>query len=196
MLLDRLLPEYDATRIEHRVVAGSQAEVYAVALRVDFLDAVRRNPGVRALFAVRAGAERVVSAVRPAGVAVAAPPEPDALRLADLPEHGDWVRLGEDPPTEIAFGVIGRFWAGATVWEQIDASDFASFDRPGYAKIGANLSFRPYGERQTLVSYEARTQATDASSRRAFLRYWRVSSPFVGVVMRSTLAVIAEDGEW
>ena len=42
------------------------------------------------------------------------------MRLADMPTHGDWVRvlLGEDPLHEIAFGVVGRFWAGETVWRR------------------------------------------------------------------------------
>jgi hypothetical protein len=192
MLLDDLLHEFDATRIEHRVVPGSQAGVYAVAVHVDFIEVVRHNIAVRSLFGARAGAERLAAAVRRSGPPAPAP-ELDALRLEDLPERGDWIRLGEDPPHELAFGVVGRFWSGETVWEEIDAAGFASFERPGYARIGCNLSFRPYGDERTLVSYEARTQATDPASRRAFLRYWRVVSPFVGVVMRSTLSLIAEE---
>ena len=117
-------------------------------------------------------------------------PEPAALRLVDLPDRGDWVRLGDDPPKEFAFGVIGRFWAGQTVWEQIDAAEFRSFSTPGYAKIAANFSLRAYGDHRTLLSYEARTQATDDAARRGFLRYWTVVSPGVGMVMRATLAVV------
>lgn len=40
--------------------------------------------------------------------------------------------------------------------------------------------------------YEARTQATDDVARRGFLRYWRPLSPFIGVVMRSQLRVVAD----
>jgi hypothetical protein len=32
------------------------------------------------------------------------PPEPSALRLADLPEHGDWVRLGRIRRTSLRLG--------------------------------------------------------------------------------------------
>jgi hypothetical protein len=35
--------------------------------------------------------------------------------------------LAESHPHEIAFGVAGRFSAGKTVWEQIDAASFATF---------------------------------------------------------------------
>ena len=87
----------------------------------------------------------------------------------------------------------GCTWGGPeTTWEQIDSPAFASFDRPGYAKIAANLSLRSYGDQRTLLSYEARTQATDETARRAFLRYWTLASPGVRVVMRSTFAVIAQ----
>jgi hypothetical protein len=50
---------------------------------------------------------------------------------------------------------------------------------------------RPYGDRRTLLSYEARTHATDEAARRGFLRYWRVVSPGVGIVLRGTLVYIA-----
>jgi hypothetical protein len=191
MLLDSLMPEFDATRIEHRVIDGPPADVYEAAVQADFLDAVRRSIMVRGLFALRATAERVAATARRSPVV--SPPELPFLRLAEMPEHGDWVRLGADPPNEFAFGVIGRFWAGETAWAQIDASAFTSFDSPGYAKIAANLSLRSYGDRRTLLSYEARTQATDETARRAFLRYWKLVSPGIGVVMRSTLALIADE---
>ena len=112
------------------------------------------------------------------------------MRLADMPTHGDWVLLGEEPPNEIAFGVVGRFWAGETVWAQIDAADFETFAEPGFGKIACNFSLRPYGADRTLVTYECRTLATDENARRGFMRYWRPLAPFIGLVMRSQLRVI------
>lgn len=187
MLLDDCVPAWDATRIEHRVVGAPRAVVFAAARDLDFLDVPREVPAVRSLFAARTYAERAVTAVRrrPGG----APPVPPTMRLRDLGEHGDWVGLGEVPDAEIAFGAIGRFWAGETAWLPIEASAFTGFAEPGYARIGCNLSLRDYGTR-TLVSYEARTAATDDRARRAFLRYWRVVGPFVGVVMRGTLRLL------
>jgi hypothetical protein len=96
-------------------------------------------------------------------------------------------------PREIVFGAIGRFWAGETAWLDIDADDFAAFDEPGFARIACNFSLRTYGRAATLVTYEVRTQATDEAARRAFLRYWKPLSPFIGVVMRSQLAVIGRE---
>lgn len=191
MLIERALGTYDAVRSEHLVVAGGVETAYEAVLRADFVRAWRESAAVRALFGARGLAERVVSAAR--GRRPAVPPPPASLRLADMTEHGEWVRLGEDPPHEIAFGAIGRFWGGETSWETISTDEFARFAHPGFARIACSFSVRPYGAAQSLVSYECRTQATDAAARRAFLRYWRPLSPFIGVVLRAQLGVIASE---
>jgi hypothetical protein len=193
MLLDELMPVFDATRIEHRVVRGELGAAYEATRTADFVEAWRGSPAVRLLFTARTLGERAVSAAR------RRPPVPpaklDSLRLADLPTRGEWILLGEDRPHEIAFGVVGRFWGGETVWQEIDASAFKSFDQPGLARIACNFSLRPYGVGQTLVSYECRTKATDAQASREFLRYWRPLSPFIGFVLRAQLGVIARTVE-
>lgn len=190
-LLDRLLPTWDATRIERRVIEGPVDVVYSEAIHVDFLDAVRHHRLVKALFALRAGAERVVSALR--FRKHESPPPPTALRLIDLPRTGSWVHLGENPPGEIVFGAIGRFWSGETRWAPIDAQQFPAFDMPGFARIGCNLVVRGLSPGRTQITYEARTASTSAEARRAFRRYWFAVSPFVGIVMRATLAEIAHN---
>jgi hypothetical protein len=188
MLIDRMMPSFDAVRTEHRIVAGDLATVYAATRRADFIRAWRESAAVRILFAARGVGERLVCLI--ARREHREPPPPESMRLADMPTHGDWVLLGEDPPLEIAFGVIGRFWAGETVWAQTDAVDFDAFAEPGFGKIACNFSLRPYGADRTLVSYECRTLATDETARREFMRYWRPLAPFIGVVMRSQLRVI------
>lgn len=40
MILDEILPAYDATRIEHRVIAGAPEHVYDAVLRADFARAL------------------------------------------------------------------------------------------------------------------------------------------------------------
>lgn len=189
MILDQIQPRWDARRADSRILHAARDEVYRAVLATDFLDAVRRNLVVKLLFALRTGIERTVSAVlRRPWIPL---PELIAMRLADNPPHGDWVKLGENPPYEIAFGAIGRFWAGQTVWRQIDGAAFAGFAAPGYAKIACNLSVAPLAGGSIRLTYEVRTLATDPGSRRAFLRYWRFVSPMVGTVMRSLLSAIA-----
>jgi hypothetical protein len=189
MLLDGLLPSYDATRVEHEVITGALDAVYDAVRSADFMKAWRGSPAVRFLFAARSLGERAVATVgrRPH----TEPPAPESMRLADMPTRGEWVLLGADPPQEIVFGAVGRFWAGGTTWEEIDAAGFRDFDRPGFAKLACNFSLRPYGTERTLVSYECRTLATDAEARAGFLRYWRPLAPFIGVVLRAQLGVVA-----
>jgi hypothetical protein len=188
MLIDRLMPRYDAVRAEHRIVPGDIATVYAATRRADFIRAWRESVAVRLLFAARGVGERAISLI--GGREHHELPPPESMRLADMPTHGDWVLLGEDPPHEIAYGVVGRFWAGETIWAQIDAADFETFAEPGFGKIACNFSLNPYGTDRTLVTYECRTLATDETARRGFKRYWRPLAPFIGLVMRSQLRVI------
>jgi hypothetical protein len=191
MLIERLLPRYDAVRIEHRVVPGDVEAAYGAVMRADFMRAWRESAGVRVLFAARSLGERAVAAA--SRRAFVEPAVPESLRVEDMPERGEWVALGEDRPREVAFGAIGRFWSGETAWRQIDAAEFASFAAPGFAKLACNFSMRAYGAAQTLVSYECRTLATDEIARAGFLRYWRPLSPFIGVVLRAQLGVVADE---
>ena len=191
MMLDWLLPEFDATLVEHRVIDAEPAAVYRAIAGVDMVEIPQAYPAVRGLFAARGAAERLIKALlgRPTPAL-----EPDGpMRLADLPVHGEWVKLSDHPPWELSFGVIGRFWGGETAWETIDAAEFVEFARPGFAKIACSVSLRPYGNLRTLVSYEARTQALDADSRAHFLRYWRVVHPGVAIVMRAFLSAVAKE---
>jgi hypothetical protein len=149
MLLDGFMPDFDATRIEQRVIDARPAAVYEAAIRVDLVDVMRRSRIVRGLFAGRAAGERLSAIAHRRPVA---PHDVPVMRLAELRNAGNWIRLAERPPNEFAFGAIGRFWSGETIWEEIASADFPSFDKPGYAKIAANLSLRPYGNDRTLLS--------------------------------------------
>ena len=191
-IIDRMMPDYDAVRTEHRVIDGTPTELFEIALHADLAEALRLNPLAGMLFSLRAGIERTMCFLTRRDPPPPPVPE-ERLSLANMPEHGQWVSLGRSSPEEIAFGVVGRFWAGETRWEEIDAADFAGFSRPGVARIAANLSFRAYGNERTLVSYECRVKATDPNSRRAFMRYWRPVSPLIGVVLRSVLKLIERE---
>jgi hypothetical protein len=189
-LLERFLPQPDAVRREALVINAPLPTAYQAAVTTDFLDAVRGDGMVRALFAVRSYAQRALAlATRRA---FTEPPAPETLRLLDLGRRGEWVRLGSTP-VEFAFGAIGRFWAGETSWLVIDSAGFEPFALPGYAKIACHLEVASDGPGRTKLVYEARTAATDAESRRAFRRYWFLVTPFVGYIMRATLRAIARN---
>lgn len=187
-LLDGVMPRYDAVRIERHLMMGDLPDVWRAVLDADFMRTAEEMPAVRFLFGVRTAAERAVATARRRP----APPvaEPESLRLRDLIERGEWVRLEDNAPLEIAFGAIGRFWAGETEWEEIASGDFVPFTEPGFAKIACSFSLRLCDKDRTLVTYECRTLATDPAARRAFLRYWRPLSPFIGFVLRAQLRTI------
>lgn len=188
-LLDALMPAWDTTRVEWRIVPAPPSVVYNITIGSDLREAARVDGSARVLLAVREGFERVAG-VLPPRRAAAGPPT--SLRLADLPPAGACVLLDSAPPNEIVFGAIGRVRVLEPRWESIDRTTFATLERPGYVKIGCNLLLRSLEDGRTAIACEVRTRATDAAARRAFLRSWRLVSPLAGMVMRSTLARIAD----
>ena len=148
-------------------------------------------PAVRALFAARGAAERLVNALL--GRPTPTPRPTGPMRLGDMPEHGEWVKLADDPPRELTFGVIGRFWGGETVWETIDAADFVAFDEPGFAKIGVQRLAAPLRDRPHARLLRGPHAGARPDSRAHFLRYWRVVRPGVAIVMRAFLQAVAKE---
>ena len=53
LTLDWLLPEFDATIVEHRVIDGDTDSVFRAVTAVDMVDVPKAYPAVRALFAAR-----------------------------------------------------------------------------------------------------------------------------------------------
>ena len=197
MLIDRALPRFDFTRVEHLVVEADPETTYAAVRRLDFLKV--HSLLMDAAMWVRGVPDKVARAT---GRRTEPPRELPSLTFDGMVdgERGlpGWLRFGEDPPREIAFGAIGKFWQMDITWldpvpETLEA--FAAFDDADWGKIAANFSVRPYGDGRSLLSYEARTAMTDEASRTKFGRYWTVVSPFVGVIMRATLHTVKGDAE-
>lgn len=181
LVIDSMMPTYDAVIAEHLVVATDPGQTFTAARNLDLLTV--HSPLLDVSMWLRALPARMVGK--------AAPPVPELVIREDMGLPG-WTFLGERLNREIAFGAVGRFWQPAIEWRDVAVADFADFDEPGWGKIAANLSVRPYGA-ATLLSYECRTVTTDSDSRRRFLRYWRVVRPFVGHIMRATLRQIDAD---
>lgn len=188
MLIDRYLPVFDVTRIEHTVIEAEPEKTYAAVRRLDFMQV--RLPGVRLLNWLRALPVRLIRWLYQSEPLAS----PRTLTLDDI-VRTDWVLLGEEPGVEIVVGAVGKFWKPVIEWQRVTAAGFAAFNRPGYAKLAANFSVRPYGAKRSLLSYEARTATTDAASRASFRRYWRIIEPFAGYLMKSALATIKADAE-
>jgi hypothetical protein len=182
LILDRVMPAADVTLAEHLVVDADPAATWSAARALDLLDV--RSPLIAASFWVRDLPARLGGRT--------APGRPERIALDGMP---GWVMLGEDAGREVTFGAVGRFWTPKIVWEDVPAEAFAAFAEPGFGKIAAGFSVRPYGRDRTLLTYEVRTAITDPVSRARFARYWRLIRPFVGHIMRVTLRTIAAGAE-
>ena len=196
MLIDEILPEFDATIVEHIVIDARPDVVYEAARGMDFLQI--HSPLLDAAMFVRGLPARLGQMRRDQ------PPSPStpSMRLADLFDGatGDeglegWVGLGEIPGREIVFGAIGKVWQPDIGWRSTVAEDFAEFAEPDYAKIAVAFTIREFGRERSLLSYEARTAGTDADARRKFLRYWWLVRRFVHVVMRAAVLTVKELAE-
>jgi hypothetical protein len=190
MRLDSKLAEHDIAAIHHEVIDADPARVYVVAIEADLAVAAHRSRAVAALLAARATPTRLARGLRRRPSTAA-----DPVRLATLPDPGEWVWLDEDFGREIVFGAVGRVGARSVSWRHIRGADFDGFGAPGFARVAANLSLKPDGGGRTVLSFELRALATDPETRRRLRRYWRFASPFVGRFMRGVLLYVKEEAE-
>jgi hypothetical protein len=194
LLLDRYLPLFDVTLREHLVVEADVPTAWRALVELDLMQV--HTPLSDAAMRARALPAAIGEAL---GRRPPPPPPPPVLTL-----RGDagglalpgWLPLGELEFQEIAFGAVGRFWQPDIEWYDVgdlDPDGFAAFGQPGWGRIAASLSLRPYGAHRSLVSYEARTATADEASARRFGRYWALVRPFVGHIMRATLEQVGRD---
>ena len=102
---------------------------------------------------------------------------------------------GTSPAWSRLAGLIGQFWHRDYGIVRTSSEEFASFDRPGYAKTVAGFTLHPHGEGRTLLTYESRTVSTDAAARGRFAAYWFVLRPFVRLMLRGALVSMKRSAE-
>lgn len=90
------------------------------------------------------------------------------FRVEDMTRYG-WDLLGENP-SEIVLGQTGRPWRGgrAAVGPVVAPAAFATYDKPGYAKLAFSLRVDPRGTTSSILTMETRVALTDATSLRRF----------------------------
>lgn len=154
----------------HEFTTEVQADELWAALQTADL---ARSPGIRLLFALR-------------GIRGA------AGTLADIERFG-FVRLEENPPRELALGLVGRFWTPAGGLRRVTPEEFRRFAEPGHARVVWNFETRPLapGDR-TLLLTRTRILCTDDRARRGFARYWRLVRPFSGWIRGRMLRIIRD----
>lgn len=117
------------------------------------------------------------------------------FNLESLLKNG-FVLLGENPPNEIALGLVGRFWTAAGGACTLgSADDFRAFEQDGYAKAVWNFSLVEEGAAATRLATETRVRCLDDGSRWLFRLYWSVIAPFSGLIRREVLRAIRKESE-
>jgi hypothetical protein len=182
--IDAALWDFDVVITESVVVNADPARTYEAARSLDFLRV--RTPVLVAAMWVRGLPARLSG--RPAE----APPR---LVLGEGDPLPGWLILGETPGVELAFGAVGKFWQKEIEWRDVPRDEFATFADPGFGKIACDFRVQPCGPGRTLLTYECRTATTSPDARAKFARYWWLIRPFVGHIMRATLATVRHDAE-
>jgi hypothetical protein len=168
MLLDRLMPRFDAVERHALEVAAPAAHVYPLVLATDFGD----SRVIRTLFRLRGLPAR-------------------ATTLAGAIETMGFVPLAETAGEEIVIGLAGRFWTIGGGIRRLSPPEFAGFDEPGYAVAAWNFTVEPRGDSASVVATETRIRCTDRRSRFLFRAYWTVVAPFSAWTRREMLRLVA-----
>lgn len=182
--IDELMPRFDANVVQHIVVNADPGRTYQAVLDADLMD----NGLTHLMVIARDLPNRLrPGRSRPAG-SQSQPDQRPTFRMRDAAgDESGWVSLRDEPGVELLAGLIGQFWRRDYGIVRLSPEEFASFDRPGYAKTVAGFALHPHGEARTLLTYESRTVCTDASARRRFSAYWFVLRPFVRLMLRGAL---------
>jgi hypothetical protein len=144
MLIDRYLPRFDVTLIEHRVVDADVPTTWQALQELDLAQV--HTPLLDAAMFVRSVPAKV--GARLGRTAPPAPPPPRMPLTGDGPGLPGWLLLGATAEREIALGAVGRFWQPDIEWYLVSAmtpDGFAAFEDPGWGRIAANFSLRHYG---------------------------------------------------
>lgn len=129
------------------------------------------------------------------------PPDTPLLQIAT---KTSFIVLAEEPNREFVVGTLvaaPRAWrpAGNKTSEGFKA--LAASGSPGYALAAMNFHLEDCPPSSvarlpcTVLATETRVYATDASSRRAFARYWRVIYPGSSLIRRMWLRAVKERAE-
>lgn len=170
-LYEELLPVFDNSDELAVLVEADVPTTWRALLGTDLLEVGKTHRLVGVL-----GAVRMLPELAQGLIHGETPGEmPESMRLGELGDvatgDGGWAKLGERDGTEIAFGLVGKFWKPVIEYRAVEAADFTSFDEPGIAKTvyAFKLTPAPGG---TLLTAVMRTATTDEHSRKWFRRYW------------------------
>ncbi|MGB2816623.1 MAG: hypothetical protein WBA53_15770 [Burkholderiaceae bacterium] len=156
-LLDRFIPHPDIRERFETTIRAPAPVVMQVAANFD----MQSIAAVRWIIRLR---ERLLgtcaTARRPQGI------------LEETRRLG-WGVLQEQPGRFVVCGAKCQPWLGDVKFTAVPPQDFAAYAEPDQVKIAWTLEAREIAPEVTRFAQETRAVATDAASRRKFMRYWR-----------------------
>jgi len=181
-LIEQAIPSPDYVLDAEMVLPVPASVAFDAVSGFDLTDI--REPAARTMLWLRALPERLRRRVPPR--------RPTRFTLDDLVIGTDWLLLGRRPGRDVALGAVGRFWTPVVSWEPVTPEEFATFDKPGMAKIAMSFTVLPYGEHRSVVAHEVRIMFFDDPTRSTFDLYWWTVRPFVKIVLRGMLHTIRD----
>jgi hypothetical protein len=189
LLLDDLLPAYDA-RERHAIVIRAPVERVYAAL----WSASLASPLVRVLLGLRALPGALLGALSQPRDAWRQLPMRARVTMRDVIAAG-FTLLAEDPPRELVLGVDGAFWRLRGDLRRVDAPSFRGPQPPGTARVAWNFHVAKRQGGMCELSTETRVRCADAASRRRFRLYWLVVRPGSGLIRRMMLRSVRRAAE-
>jgi hypothetical protein len=114
--------------------------------------------------------------------------------LLEVATRTGFLLLADDSVRELAFGIV--VIAPPETRRPVTPEQFKDLSAPGIAKAVMDFRIEEAGDDgRSVVSTETRVQATDASARRRFARYWALIRPGSGFIRRMWLRAIKRRAE-
>jgi hypothetical protein len=190
--LDQFVPAYQFNEFHSVRIAAPKGKVYTALKQVNAEEILFFHTLVCLRRLGRPGPESILN-------------PPPNMPLLEVATKTSFILLAEEPGREIVVGTLvaaPRGWRpqGERTPEAFKA--LVASQQPGFVPAAMNFRLeecdvpaRRDAEPCTLLTTETRTYATDASSRRAFARYWRVIYPGSSLIRRMWLRAIKKRAE-
>jgi hypothetical protein len=189
--LDQFIPAWEFSEFHSIRIAVTKEKVYVALKQVTAKEIHFFNTLIWVRRFGRSGPESILN------------PPPD-MPLLQVATKTTFIVLAEEPNREFVVGTLvaaPRGWrpGGNKTPEGFQA--LASSKSPGYALAAMNFRLEDCAPSNmasspcTVLTTETRVYATDASSRRAFARYWRVIYPGSSLIRRMWLRAVKKRAE-
>ena len=183
--IERMIPLPRRRETDHAGLAATPARVWEAVRHAD----LAHSPWVRALLAAGTLTGRLPARLDNCRLCV-----DDFRSTRDRPGF----QILEDlPPRRFTVGAIARLRRMRLAFIHVDGpAAFERFAEPGFVKVAWCVDIYPRGADYSLLRFELRTSATDASAARAAGLYFAVIAPGIHFLVRRVLGSLANQLGW